>query len=148
MTSLAVQAVEKKETVAVATNDNNIDSNDTTTATTATTATGNSTTTKISKKASMSHLHSLYNDAKVRKEKRKETRKKYEEQTGCTFQPKLYKSSSRFKMKTNMKNNKSNNSPSTPSRFHRLYQQATDSQRKKKERMTSDKRNSVQSIIS
>jgi hypothetical protein len=132
MTSLAIQAVEKEKTVAVATNFNNTDSNDTTTATT---ATANSTTTKVSKKANMSHLHSLYNDAKARKEKRKETKKKYEEQTGCTFQPTLHKSSSRFKMKTNMKNNKSNNSPSTPNRFHRLYQQATDSQRKRKERI-------------
>ncbi len=133
MTSLVVQAVEKEETTVVATDtDNNTDKNDTSTATT---AKANSTATKVSKKANMSHLHSLYNDAKARKEKRKETKKKYEEQTGCTFQPKLHKSSSRFQMKTNMKNNKTNDSPSTPSRFHRLYQQATDSQKKKKERI-------------
>ena len=53
----------------------------------------------------MSRLYALYNDAKTRKEKRRESKKKYDDQTGCTFQPTLHKSSSRFNMKkSSMKN--------------------------------------------
>ena len=56
MTSLAVQNAEKEKTI------------------------GTDNITK--KKADMSRLHSLYNDEKTRREKRKETRERYEKQTG------------------------------------------------------------------
>ena len=82
--------------------------------------------TKSSRKATLSHLHSLYDDAKARKLKRTQSKKQYDLQTGCTFQPKLYKSNSRFNMK--------NKNP-TGNRFDRLYQQATDSQKKRKEKI-------------
>ena len=134
MTSLAIQAVEKTQTT---TENNAITTTSTPTSDTKGSSSSKSSSTK--KKADMSRLYALYNDAKTRKEKRRESKKKYDDQTGCTFQPTLHKSSSRFNMKkSSMKNKNDKNSPSTTNksnRFHRLYEQATESQRKKKERI-------------
>ena len=134
MTSLAIQAVEKTQTT---TENNAITTTSTPTSDTKRSSSSKSSSTK--KKADMSRLYALYNDAKTRKEKRRESKKKYDDQTGCTFQPTLHKSSSRFNMKkSSMKNKNDKNSPSTTNksnRFHRLYEQATESQRKKKERI-------------
>ena len=118
MTSLAVQAAE-----------NGGEGVDGAKATDSSVGDSPTTDSKVSRKATLSHLHSLYDDAKARKLKRTESKKKHDLQTGCTFQPKLHKSSSRFNMKTMKNNNPAEN------RFDRLYQQATDSQKKKKEKI-------------
>ena len=115
MTSLAVQAAENGGEGGASTNATDSSVGDTPTV-----------DTKSSRKATLSHLHSLYDDAKARKLKRTQSKKKHDLQTGCTFQPKLHKSNSRFNMK--------NNNP-TGNRFDRLYQQATDSQKKRKEKI-------------
>jgi hypothetical protein len=97
---------------------------------------------KPKKTANMARLHSLYDDAKLRKE-RMETRRKQKSQTGLTFRPEKFSKplkKRRGKGSTDDSDGATTLSRAT-NRFERLHIQATMSQKKKKATIAARPRN-------